>query len=259
MGGPVSPGGFLRGAGYVRQAFGLLLAPTLRRYVLGPLLVNVALFGAAVYFGAREFAALVDQWVPAWLAWLEWLLWLLFAAVGLTVVFFGFALLANLTAAPLNGRLAEAVERSLGLAPAPRPPEGALAGLIGDLRSESRKVLFFAAWALPLLLLYLVPLLQLLAPVLWFLYGAWALGLEYADFPLANRGLRFADQRRLLAGRLSTLLGFGSAMMLVTMVPVLNFLAVPVGVIGATLLCARELETLRRPGESTSPPTGPAA
>src|SRR5690606_29105529 len=39
----------------------------------------------------------------------------------------------------------------------------------------------------------------LLASVLWASFGAWAVALEYRDYPVGNHGHRFRDQRRLLA------------------------------------------------------------
>lgn len=241
------------------------MAPRLRWFTLGPLLINVLLFGGGLYFGAQEFGQLVDRWTadwPAWLQWLDWLLWLLFAAVGLAVVFFAFALLANLLASPFSGLLAEAVEASLqreaGTPETPAPGESVLAGMLADLRSEVRKLLYFGAWALPLLLLFFIPGLNLVAPVLWFVYGAWALALEYVDFPLANHGIRFRDQRPLCASRRGTLLGFGGTMMVVTLVPVLNFVAVPLGVIGATLLSHREMPAARAASPPVQSPPGAA-
>lgn len=237
----------VRGAGYVLEALPLLLEPRIRWFVLGPLLINSALFAAAVWFGASAFGEAIQRFLPDWLQWLDWLLWLLFALVGMAVLFFGFALVANLLAAPFSGRLAAAVEAMLTgkASPATGGEDSALPGLWQDVKSELGKLGFFAARALPLLALFLLPGLNLIAPVLWLLFGAWALGLEYLDFPLANHGLRFRQQRGLLAGRLGILLGFGGTMMLVTLLPVVNFIAVPLGVVAATLLCQRELPPFR--------------
>jgi CysZ protein len=61
------------------------------------------------------------------------------------------------------------------------------------------KLLYFIGWAIPLLALSFVPVINVAAPVLWALFQrSWMLALEYADYPLGQRGLTFREQRRLL-------------------------------------------------------------
>ena len=67
------------------------------------------------------------------------------------------------------------------------------------------------------------------------------LALEYSDYPLGNRGLSFRDQRRLLRKHWPRTLSFGGMTLLLTLIPVLNFLAMPAAVIGATLMWVREM------------------
>ncbi|MCP5459961.1 MAG: EI24 domain-containing protein, partial [Gammaproteobacteria bacterium] len=71
---------------------------------------------------------------------------------------------------------------------------------------------------------------------LWLAFSIWMLALQYADYPMSNHGLRFREQRRLLSQRRMLALGFGSAVLLMTLVPILNFLVMPAAVIGATLM-----------------------
>lgn len=62
------------------------------------------------------------------------------------------------------------------------------------------------------------------------------LALEYADFPLGNHGLGFTDIRNKLAEKRFLALGFGGAVMLGTMIPLFNFIVMPVAVAGATAM-----------------------
>ena len=103
------------------------------------------------------------------------------------------------------------------------------------------KLLYFIGWALPLVPLSLIPAVNMAAPPLWILFGAWMLALEYADYPLSNRGLSFRDQRRLLRRHWPLALGFGSVVLLLTLIPLVNFLAMPAAVIGATLMWTQEV------------------
>ena len=224
------------GAGYLLQGLGLILKPRLRRFVLVPLAVNVILFGGLIWYGAGQFEALLDWLLPDWLDFLSWLLWPLFALTVLLVAFYGFTLVANLIAAPFNGLLAEKVEAYLGGAPADSASGWGdlLRGVPAALGSELRKLMYFALRAVPLLILFLIPGLNLLAPLLWLAFSAWFLALEYADFPMANHGLGFKEQHRRLKQQRLTSLGFGAAATLLTLIPVVNFVAVPAAVAGAT-------------------------
>jgi CysZ protein len=105
-----------------------------------------------------------------------------------------------------------------------------------------RKLGYFLPRAVALGLLFLVPLINILAPVLWLLFGAWMLALEYLDFALGNHGMTFPRQRAILAQRRFLGLGFGTAVLLVTALPIINFIAVPVAVAGATKLWVDELQ-----------------
>ena len=66
--------------------------------------------------------------------------------------------------------------------------------------------------------------------------------IEYVDYPMANHLLHFSTQRRLLRSRRFLALGFGGGSLLLTMIPLLNFLAMPVSVAGATALWVGELK-----------------
>lgn len=239
----------LSGFGYLLAGFRLLRRPALWPYIFLPLAVNVLVFGLLFWLAAGEFGALIDLLLPTlpeWLAWLTWLLWLLFVLLAAIVVFFTFTLLANLIAAPFNGLLAEAVERLLtGQEP---PPGGSLWQALREtplaIASELRKLLYFILWAIPLGLLFLVPLANLAAPLLWALFSAWMLALEYLDYPLGNHNLGFPVQRRRLRQRPLLGLGFGGSVLFATMIPVLNLIVMPAAVAGATRLWVDELRPL---------------
>jgi CysZ protein len=226
--------GAAKGAGYFIRGLALLRAPGVRRWVAIPLAINTVLFAAAIALGARQFAHLVDwllSYVPGWLDWLQFLLWPLFAVV------------ANLVGAPFNGLLAEAVERHLRGAP-PVDAGGWAAALreaLPAMLEELRKLAYYLRWAIPLLLLTLVPLVNLATPFLWAWFSAWMLALEYGDYPMGNHGLRFAEQRRRLRRRLPLTLGFGAAVAVAMLIPVVNFLVMPAAVAGASALWTEQL------------------
>lgn len=235
----------VKGAGYLLQGLQLLSRPGLKRFVAIPLTINIAVFGLLIWFAADQFGVLMDSItpeLPEWLAWLAWILWAIFAVAAVVLVFFTFSIIANLIAAPFNSLLAEAVERHL--TGQSLPSGGSLLAMLKDIPGtvldELKKLGYFIAWAIPLLILFLIPGVNLIAPFVWTLFSAWMLAIEYSDYPLGNHGVRSAQLRRTLRERRWLSLGFGGATLVGTMIPVVNFLVMPAAVAGATAMWVGE-------------------
>ncbi|MCU7890576.1 MAG: sulfate transporter CysZ [Candidatus Thiodiazotropha sp. (ex Ustalcina ferruginea)] len=239
----------LTGAGYLMRGLGLITKPGLRPFVLMPLIINIIVFSLLIWLGIDQFEQLMDRFLPndeSWLAWLRWLLWPLFAIALLLTIFYTFTVIANLIAAPFNGLLAEKVEQFLG-GEVPNQPTNAkqiVKDVVPSLLSEMRKILYFLLRAIPLLILFLIPVLNIAAPFLWMAFSAWFLAMEYGDYPMANHNLAFKEQhKRLKQARLSSL-SFGGGLTLMMMVPILNFVAMPAAVAGATLFWHERLRNI---------------
>ncbi len=231
------------GAGYLLQGLKLLNNPGLRRYVIIPLLINILIFSLMVWIGIIQFENLLDWMLPqdSWLTYFRYILWPLFAIAAVLITFYSFTIIANLLAAPFNGILAEKVEILLtGKSPS-QVHTGVLQSIWPAVRSELVKLRYFLVRALPLLLLFIVPGINIIAPILWTLFGIWYLTLEYADYPMANSGLEFRQQHAHNKEIRLTALGFGGSLTLLMMIPVLNFAAMPAAVAGATAMwCDRK-------------------
>lgn len=230
----------LDGVRYLWTGVMLLGRPKIRRFVLVPLAINCLLFTGAMLFGAHWLETLTNEWLRGGWEWLRWLLWPLFIVLALAFVFFFFSIVANLIGAPFNGMLAEAVEVRLTNQSMKDKRSGLFPEALLAISGELHKLTYFALWGIPLLVLFLVPIVQLAAPFLWFLFGAWTLALEYADYPMGNHGMSLSQQRKTLASRRTLTMGFGIAVMAMTMTPVINFLAMPAAVAGATAMWAEQ-------------------
>jgi CysZ protein len=235
----------LMGLGHLLTGLGLVLRPGLRRYVAAPVGVGALVFGLLAWAGWHLLDRLIDRLLPTepWLAPLSWLLWPLFALTAVLLLLYGFTVVANLIAAPFNGLLAERVEALLTGRP-PQDPGGLrqlLAELLPSLWSELTKLRWLLLRAVPLLVLFLVPGVNLVAPFLWLAFNAWYLALQYLDYPMGNHGIRFAGLRRRVRPVRLTALGFGAGLTLLMAIPGINLLAMPAGVAGATALWVREL------------------
>lgn len=235
---------FIVGFRYVFSGFKLVIQPGIRIYTLLPLLINTLLFAVIIVYGYNSFSEFLNGWASGWWEWIKWILWFLFVVVSLAVVFFCFSILINLIAAPFNGALAEAVENKLlNIA---LTDTGAIkllpVGIIKSFKSESRKFVYFMIRALPLLVLFIIPVVQIAAPLLWLLFSSWMLALEYADYPMGNHGIAFSEQRKIMTVKYSQTLGFGLGVMLLTFIPIINFIAMPVAVAGASKMWVDKLK-----------------
>jgi CysZ protein len=241
-------GDFIQGSRYLLSGFKLINQPGVRRFAYIPILINTLLFAGAIWLGINQFdywmTQLTPTWLPEWLSnALMWILWPLFAVLIVLIVFFTFSILANIVAAPFNGLLAEAVEKRLSNQ---APPEQTLWQLIADtprmIFNELRKLAYLLKWMIPLFILSWIPGLNLIAPLLWLFFSSWTLALDYHDYPMGNHLMGFKQQRELLRTKRSLALGFGMTTLGATMIPVINFLIIPVAVAGATALYVGKLQ-----------------
>jgi len=233
-----------KGFGHILSGLKLITQPGLRRFVIIPLGINLTLFGGATWYLFIKF----DEWMnsllpdfPGWLSWLEsvliWLLWPLFSIMLLLLIFYTFSFVANLIAAPFNSLLAEKVEKHLTGQPIDAGTGFPTSEMIKrSIASEMGKLLYFIKWWILLFVLSLIPVINIVAPFVWVLFGAWMLSLEYLDYPMANHNKFFKDINKQAISKRSLSLGFGGGVMLFTSIPLLNLIAMPAGVAGATSL-----------------------
>ena len=180
----------ITGAGYFIRGLSLIQRTGVKRFVIIPLVINTLLFTLLLWLLAGYFGDFID-WLlpdlPDWLAWLSYLIWVLFAFSAGVILFFGFSILANLVGAPFNGYLAGAVEKSLtGHSPVDNTGRSLMQEVTFAMGGELRKILYFLAWGIPLLIMSFIPAINLIAPVLWALFSAWMMAIEYGDYPLGK-------------------------------------------------------------------------
>jgi len=218
--------------------------PGVRIYAVVPLLINLVLFASLIWFGYEQFSPLVDymmSWVPAIFNFLRWIIWIIISTFTAIFIFFTFTPIANIVAAPFNALLSEKIEIRLT-----GKTIGANSSFMKMARdsflSQIRKLVYIISWSAVLLLISLIPLVNFAAPFLWVIFGSWLLSLEYLDYPMGNHELNFTRQRQILAARKGLSLGFGSSVMVLTSIPLLNFIVMPVAVAGATVLWVEQLE-----------------
>ena len=235
----------LSGPQYLHEGLRLVLSPGLRLFVLLPLLTNLLLFGALVYFAWHQFGLWVDTLMPNlpdWLGFLSYIIWPLFVVLVALMVFFTFTLVANIIAAPFNGFLAEKVEVVVsGQDPFPAFSWGELVAMVPrTFGREMRKLGYFLPRALGLFVLSLIPVVNVIAAPLWLLFGVWMMAIQYIDYPADNHKMSWQDMLAWLRSRRWQSLGFGGITYLALLIPLVNILMMPAAVAGATVFWVRE-------------------
>ncbi|MCL1036584.1 sulfate transporter CysZ [Shewanella corallii] len=229
------------GVNYFMDGFELIRRPGLRTFVVIPLLINILLFATGFYFAfgelQRMFAWLEGQ-LPEYLQWFNFLLWPLAVISMVVVMAFIFSSVMNWLAAPFNGLLAEKVEQMLT---GKSVNTGGAVDTVKDiprmLGREWTKLKYYLPRAIVFLLLFWVPVLgQMVAPVLWFLFSAWMMAVQYCDYPFDNHRVPFDDMKFALKQTRGSSFSFGATVTLFAMIPIVNFIVMPVAICGATAM-----------------------
>lgn len=238
-----------RGPAFLWQGFSLIRQPGVRSFVLIPMLINVTLIVGLTWLFSNQLDTWITAWLgglPSWLAWLETLLWWLGFLLGLLFFCYAFTLLANLIASPFNGILSARVEAHL-TGKNPENHNSLWAEMALGLSAELRNLGYYLGRALLLgilsLVLLLIPGGAAIIPFVWFVFGAFMLSMEYLDHPMANRGMPFKAKLQQLRSRRGLSMGFGSAVTLLTAIPLANLIVMPAAVAGATALWLAEMDS----------------
>ncbi len=217
------------------QGFKMLLQPDLRHFIIIPLVLNFLLFGLALAVGIHYFSIFMAHVIPQWLDFLAWLLWPLFGLGYLLIVYFTFTLIANVIASPFYGTLAERTLIVLQGKTRSIQPMPLYKIAISSIVSALQRMGYYLTRAIPLLILFLIPGINLAAPFLWLGFSAWIVAQEYMSYPLEAKGLDFARQRIEVKSMKLGLFSFGGLVLLGLSIPIINILIPPAAVVGATL------------------------
>jgi CysZ protein len=235
---------------YFFQGFRLITTKGLKRFVFFPLAINLILFAAGFYYLFGEISSsilwltdLIPDW--DWLSWLKdglsYIIWPIAVITILLIFALIFGTLANWIAAPFNGLLAEKVEQHLTGQPM---DDSGLLDVFKDiprtLGRELSKLTYYLPRAVGFLLLFFI--LPVIGQVLWFLFSAWMMAVQYCDYAFDNYKVSFTDMKRVLQDNRSQSFSFGITVSVFSLIPIVNFLVMPVAVCGATALWVDELK-----------------
>ncbi len=215
----------LKGIKYFFMGFNLIFKPGIRQWVIIPLFINICLFTALIYFAWLQTFFWVNDGLLKWL--------LLPVFIMITFFIFVFIGIGNLIAGPFNALLASAVKKHL------TGKTSNHAWYKFHFWDSIRKFFYYLRWAIGLLILSLIPIINIASPLLWFLFAAWLVSIEYVTPSMKNH-YNSKTVRQILAKKRLLVLGFGSTVLLMMMIPVVNFLVMPIAVAGGTCMGVHE-------------------
>jgi len=217
--------------------------PKLYLYLLIPLLITLAVFTLFASWGIHLFQQTIVHYIPQGNAWywqiLSALLWIVAVLLTTVLVFFAFTAVGNLIASPFNDLLSEKTEY-----------------ILNGHRDESRftwRTFFSDAWLtmlvefkkivvflLGMLLLLLLNFLPVIGSLLYaFLSIFWTilfLAVEYCGYVFTRRRMPYGMQRHIIFSNFFLFMGFGCGVFCILAIPFVQFLCIPLGVVGATCL-----------------------
>lgn len=230
------------------RALGLLRAHReLVPLVIIPVLINIVLFAISAYFlvGYAD-SALAWLWAkPVGEDFFVQLTLVLWYVLYIVAILIGFALsyvvvlmLGGIVASPFHDTLSEATERILLGVEEIQGTGYSFA--VGTLRSIVSNIVIAAVYLvlmIPVLLLNLIPFAGTVASsALGMVLSAYFVGLEYCDPVLERRGAPMRRKFGLLRQHFWLAGSFGLGTTFLLWVPLLNFLCMPIAVIGGTAM-----------------------
>ncbi len=229
------------------QALPLLFSPSLRLFVLAPLLANFALMAILYTFALSFFTELTDgmmSWLPDWLGFLDWLFYVLFGLMSSFFLFYSFSIGVNILAAPFMGILAERVEEKLtGEVVQETVSLAVILSLVGhSMLRELQKLTYFLPRIILLFVVSFIPVVNIVAPILWLLFSAWMFSIQYLDYSFDNNKIRFRDMRSTLRQKPVLCWSFGFIVMGLLMIPLVNLFVMPLAVVAASALWVGEFK-----------------
>jgi CysZ protein len=231
------------GMGYFLKGFELIQLKGIRRFVLIPLLINLLFFSVAFYFIYLElehYLTILMGWLPNWLSWLSTVIWPLAVITILIIFSFIFSTAANWLAAPFNGLLSEKIEllllknKDLDSATV----SGGMMDIVKDiprtLARELQKLTYYLPRAIGFfILLWILPVI---GQVMWFLFVAWMMAVQYKDYPFDNHKIPFSIMKQKIQQHKGLSYSFGVSVTVFAMLPIVNLIVMPVAICGATAL-----------------------
>ena len=232
---------FFKGIMYWVRGFQALTTDGLKRFIILPIGFNLLFFSGLFYVLYHYLLTYTNYYVdklPSWLGFLSWIFFILFLIGFIALFLLLFTVILTVIAAPFNGLLAEKTQKLLYHSTIPSQSFTQIA--LRTIKRQGQFLSYFLPRLLVMGLLFFVPLIQPIYPVLWFIFAAWMLSMQYQDFAMDNNLIDFHDMKQKIKDKPSQTLGFGLIINLISIIPIFNILVMPAAVIGSVIFYCEE-------------------
>ncbi len=226
--------GFTHGLKSLPRACGVLLrAPRILLWLIPPLVITLLLDVLAFYYGYGWLCSWIKSLLPvSWdTSWLHAAIGVLSAVAVIFLLGWSFAWVYLTMTSPFQDFISAAVEREIHGVAGPEPE-----GWKGFLRSIWQSVVQAIVLTLLTLIFLVIGLVPLLGAIVFFLWSAFALGYAFVSIPSGRMAQRFSERLAFVRCHRGAVLGLGVVIAILSLIPILNVICLPVFVIAGTLL-----------------------
>ena len=230
--------------------------PELISLIAIPVAINTILYALFIWYASSKIGGWVNSLIPVsnewYLSFLYYVSLFVISIFMLMVIFYTFTIIGVLILSPFNEIISERVESLYtgNKVVSTFELKGFVKDLIRSYKAELGRLLIYFSGFLLLMLLNLVPVAgTVIYGVLVTIYTLFFLCWEFYDYPMERRRFDFALKRKTAFKNIILFISFGAGASLFLVIPFLNLVAIPVCVIGATLLFCDMLKTDRLPGD----------
>ncbi len=229
------------------EAWGELKAIRGRRYIIIPILLNIILAILIFRYGLSGWIVqilvdLLDARLDAGWQWLVSLANVIFNVVAFIMVSVIAVRVGTIIGSPFYGLVAERIDDKY-LAGESAPHVTVLQSIRNALWYEGRKLVLVALLSLLGFVLEFIPVIGVFIGSTFVLVSLTVVVLlDYTDVPLSRRGILFRQRFALFRRYLPEILGFAVIMVPLSTVPIVNFVAVPLGITAGALLFVKYMK-----------------
>lgn len=234
---------FLYGLSYPFKTIKLFfIHPKISLLSIVPLIINFIIYGTIFFIAFNyfydyvlEYSELFIKGLGIFEILLKYLLFIVTFFAVLLLCYILFIIAGGILSSPFNEAISQKVE-IISTGDLVSSSKGFFADLTISLRAELIKLSFLILVTLPLFLLGLVPVIGILFFSLATIFSMFFNTLDFVDYPLTRRGVKFKDKVKLILSNKPLTFGFGAIAFIITFIPGVNIILRPILVVAGTSL-----------------------
>lgn len=229
-------------------AWGELKAINGRRFVIIPIIINIMLVILIFRYGlsgwiVQVLVDMLDARLDAGWQWLVSVANVIFNVIAFITISVVAVRIGTIVGSPFYGIVAERIDDKYIVGEAV-PHVTVWQSVRNALWYEWRKLILVAIISLVGFILEFIPGIGLLVGSAFVVLSLTIVTLlDYTDVPFSRRGILFRQRFALFRSYLPEILGFALIMVPLSTVPVVNLVAVPIGIIAGTLLYIKHMKS----------------